>query len=57
MHISVKRCIWHFLCWLQGVAVDEDRIKTINMLADRLIKQGRTDINMIKNKKDGLNEK
>ena len=40
-----------------GVAVDEKRIASINSLADRLIKQGRTDIKMIQTKQADLNQK
>ena len=39
----------------QEVVVDDARIATINNLADRLITQGRTDTDAIKNKKDDLN--
>ena len=41
----------------QGVTVDEERIKVINQLADRLISQGRTDKDAIKRQKASLNEK
>ena len=43
--------------YFQGVTVDEDRIKVINQLADRLISQGRTDKDAIRHQKTSLNEK
>ena len=42
---------------LQGVTVDEDRVKAINNLADRLITQGRTENQDVKEKRNNLNEK
>ncbi len=43
--------------YLQGVTVDEGRIRAINQLADKLISQGRTDKDAIKRQKASLNEK
>ena len=42
---------------LQGVKMDNARIQDINSLADKLIRQGRTDTKAIKLKKDVLNER
>lgn len=37
--------------------MDEDRIKSINHVADRLIKQGRTGNEGVREKRDNLNDK
>lgn len=41
----------------QGITVDEKRIADINALADKLISQGRTDTNAVKEKRNSLNQK
>ena len=43
--------------YVQGVTVDEARIKAINQLADRLITQGRTENQGVRDKRDTLNDK
>ncbi|KAL8620004.1 hypothetical protein ACOMHN_015286 [Nucella lapillus] len=40
-----------------GITVDEKRIQAINTLADKLISQGRTDTNQVKEKRANMNEK
>ena len=42
---------------MQGVTVDEDRVNSIKMLADKLITQGRTDTKFIQDKRDSLVDK
>ena len=42
---------------LQGISVDETRIKTINALADKLISQGRTDTSAVKERRNHMNQK
>lgn len=41
----------------QGITVDDKRIADINALADKLISQGRTDTNAVKEKRNNLNQK
>ena len=41
----------------QGITVDEKRIQAINALADKLISQGRTDTNQVKEKRANMNQK
>ena len=48
--------IWNAATF-QGVNVDEKRIHAINVLADKLIKQGRTDVGAIQETKARLNQK
>ncbi|XP_076441755.1 spectrin beta chain, non-erythrocytic 5-like [Babylonia areolata] len=40
-----------------GITVDEQRIQAINALADKLISQGRTDTNQVKEKRANMNQK
>ena len=42
---------------LKGITVDDKRIADINALADKLISQGRTDTNAVKEKRNNLNQK
>lgn len=37
--------------------MDEKRIKAINGLADKLIKQGRTDTSMVEDRRNNMNQK
>lgn len=46
-----------FACVCQGITVDDKRIADINALADKLISQGRTDTNAVKEKRNYLNQK
>lgn len=39
---------------MQGVTVDEDRVGAVTRLADKLITQGRTDVDFVKDKRDSL---
>lgn len=39
---------------LQGVTVDEQRVNDIKKLADKLISQGRTDVDFVQGKRDTL---
>ena len=41
----------------KGITVDDKRIADINALADKLISQGRTDTNAVKEKRNNLNQK
>ncbi|KAK3092932.1 hypothetical protein FSP39_009051 [Pinctada imbricata] len=40
-----------------GITVDDRRIKEINDLAEKLISQGRTDTEAVKDKRDGVNQR
>ena len=42
---------------IQGITVDETRIKAINGLADKLIHQGRTDTSMVEDRRNNMNQK
>nr|XP_022333961.1 spectrin alpha chain, non-erythrocytic 1-like isoform X4 [Crassostrea virginica] len=42
---------------VRGITVDDKRIADINALADKLISQGRTDTNAVKEKRNNLNQK
>lgn len=46
-----------FMFFYQGITVDDKRIADINALADKLISQGRTDTNAVKEKRNNLNQK
>lgn len=41
----------------QGILVDDERIEALSKLADRLIIQGRSDTNFVKEKKEGVTYK
>lgn len=51
------RNIKSMFMFYQGITVDDKRIADINALADKLISQGRTDTNAVKEKRNNLNQK